>query len=209
MAMQKTTRAITTGIPQNMFSVCREILRCERSKGEELFENCWVEVFKQHEFNVAKGKMVALFTLLMHGIENNILIRSQSNLDPSEQIMPLNTMDEWRLWVASAKTSLFDLLDLQKSQAYPQPLKKALVYIAENYAQQVHLTSVAEKCSVTSSYLSRLFSEHLDSTFIDYVNRYRVNQAIILLRDKEISIKEASFRVGYRNPNYFSRIFRK
>ncbi len=195
--------------PQNMSSLCREILRCERSKGEELFENFWVEVFKKDEFNVAKGKMVALFTLLLHDIENNILIRSQLNLDPSEQIMPLKTMDEWRPWAASAKTSLFDLLDLQKSQAYPQPLKKALAYIAQNYDQQIHLTSVAGECSVSSSYLSRLFSEHLDTTFIDYVNRYRVNQAIFLLRDKDISIKEASFRVGYQNPNYFSRIFRK
>ena len=118
-------------------------------------------------------------------------------------------MDEWESWAASAITELFNLLDLQKSQTYPKPLKKALSYIAENFNHQLQLTSVADECSVTGSYLSRLFSEHLDTKFIDYVNRYRVNQAVLLLRDKNISIKEASFMVGYQDPNYFSRIFRK
>lgn len=194
---------------RKIFSVFKGILSNDRYKGEELFKNFWVEKFKQDEFIVAKGKMVALFTLLLHDIKNNILIRSNLNFDPSEEIMPLRTIDEWEIWAESAMTKLFDLLDLQKSQTYPVPLKKALAYIAENYTQQIHLTSVAGECSVTSSYLSRLFSEHLDTTFIDYINKYRVNQAILLLRDKDISIKEASFMVGYQNPNYFSRIFRK
>ncbi|MDA3957120.1 response regulator [Oceanispirochaeta sp.] len=192
-----------------IFSVFKGILSNDRNKGEELFKNFWVSKFKQNEFNVAKGKMVALFTLLLHDIENHLLIRSNFNIDPAEEIMPLKTMEEWDLWAASAMTELFNLLDLQKSQTYPKPLKKALSYIAGNYSHQLQLTSVADECSVTGSYLSRLFTEHLDTKFIDYLNRYRVNQAVLLLRDKNISIKEASFMVGYQNPNYFSRIFRK
>jgi two-component system response regulator YesN len=190
-----------------IFSVFKGILSNDRNKGEELFKNFWVSKFKQNEFNVAKGKMVALFTLLLHDIENHLLIRSNFNIDPAEEIMPLKTMEEWDLWAASAMTELFNLL--QKSQTYPKPLKKALSYIAGNYSHQLQLTSVADECSVTGSYLSRLFTEHLDTKFIDYLNRYRVNQAVLLLRDKNISIKEASFMVGYQNPNYFSRIFRK
>jgi two-component system response regulator YesN len=192
-----------------IFSVLKGILTNDRTKGEELFENFWVSKFKQDEFNVAKGKMVALFTLILHEIENHLLIRSNFNIDPAEEIMPLKSMEEWELWAASAMTELFNLLDLQKSQTYPKPLKKALSYIAGNYNHQLQLTTVAEECSVTGSYLSRLFTEHLDTKFIDYLNRYRVNQAVLLLRDKNISIKEASFMVGYQNPNYFSRIFRK
>jgi len=194
---------------RKIISVFKGILSNDRSKGEQLFTNFWVEKFKQDEFNVAKGKMVALFTLLLHDIENHILIRSNFNIDPAEEIMPLKTMEEWEIWAVSAMTELFNLLELQKSQTYPKPLKKALAYIAENYSSQLLLTSVADECSVTGSYLSRLFSEHLDTKFIDYINRYRINQAVLLLRDKNISIKEASFMVGYQNPNYFSRIFRK
>ncbi|MDA3812139.1 MAG: AraC family transcriptional regulator [Spirochaetaceae bacterium] len=158
---------------------------------------------------MAKGKMVALFTLLLQDMDNHILIRSNFDIDPAEEIMPLDTIEEWQKWAAEAMKELFNLLELQRSQTYPKPLKKALTYIAENYHNQLQLTSVADECLVTGSYLSRLFSEHLDTKFIDYVNRYRINQAVILLRDKNISIKEVSYLVGYQDPNYFSRIFRK
>lgn len=194
---------------RKIFSVFKGIMTNDRKKGEVLFKNFWIEKFKQDEFNIAKGKMVALFTLLLQDMENHILIRSHFNIDPSEEIMPLQTMEEWEIWSVSAMTKMFNLLELQKSHSYPKPLKKALSYIAENFNRQLQLTSVADECSVTGSYLSRLFSEHLDTKFIDYVNRYRINQAVLLLRDNNISIKEASFMVGYQDPNYFSRIFRK
>jgi len=153
--------------------------------------------------------MVAIFTLLLQDIDNHILIKSNFNIDPAEEIMPLNSIGEWEKWAANAMKELFNLLETQKNHTYPKPLKKALSYIAENFNKQLQLTLVAEECVVSGSYLSRLFSEHLDTKFIDYVNRYRINQAVLLLRDNNMSIKEASFLVGYQDPNYFSRIFRK
>jgi len=194
---------------RRILSVFKGILTSERNKGEDLFKDFWIDKFKMDSFDVAKGKMVALFTLLLQDMDNHILIQSNFNIDPAEEIMPLETIEEWQDWAANSMKELFNLLEMQKSHTYPKPLKKALSYIAENYNHQLQLTSVAEDCLVTGSYLSRLFSEHLDTKFIDYVNRYRINQAVILLRDKNISIKEASFLVGYQDPNYFSRIFRK
>lgn len=194
---------------RRIFSVYRSIATSERNKGEILFKNFWIERFEKDSFIVAKGKMVALFTLLFQDLDSHNLLKSNFNIDPSEEIMPLDSVAKWEKWAYFAMKELFNLLDMQKSHSHPKPLKKALTFISENYNQQLQLTSVAEECSVTGSYLSRLFSEHLDVKFIDYVNRYRINQAVLLLRDKNISIKEASFMVGYQDPNYFSRIFRK
>lgn len=158
---------------------------------------------------MAKGKMVALFTLLLQDIESHILIDNHFDIEPAEEIMPLETIEDWEKWAVDAMRSLFSALDMQKNHSYPLPLNKALSYIAENYREKLSLTMVAEFCLVSGSYLSRLFSEHLDITFIDYLNRYRINQAVILIRDKNITIKEVSYLVGYQDPNYFSRIFRK
>lgn len=192
-----------------ILQVYRSIMTAEREKGENLFKEYWIDIFKKNSFEVAKGKMVALFTLLLHDMDNHLLIRSHFNIDPAEEIIPLESMDTWKQWADVAGKEIFDLLDQQRSQSYPKPLKKALDYIGENYSSQIQLTTVADECLVSPSYLSRLFSEHLDTKFIDYVNRYRINQAVILLRDRKLSIKETSFQVGYQDPNYFSRIFRK
>ncbi|MBN2656071.1 MAG: response regulator [Spirochaetales bacterium] len=192
-----------------ILEVYREILTSERVRGEDLFKEYWIEIFKSYSFEIAKGKMVGLFTLLLQDLDNHLLIRSNFNIDPAEEIIPLENMEAWRKWASDAAKEILDLLEKQRSQSYPKPLKKALSFIAENYSSQIQLTSVAEECLVSPSYLSRLFSEHLDTKFIDYVNRYRINQAVILLRDRKMSIKEASYMVGYQDPNYFSRIFRK
>ena len=192
-----------------IITLYKNIISSDRAKGEIIFKEYWIEKFKQDSFNIAKGKMVALFTLLLQNIDSHIIIESNFNIEPSEEIMPVDSMENWQKWADNAMKEIFDILDIQKSHTYPKPLKMALAYIAENYNRQLQLSSIAEECMVTGSYLSRLFSEHLDTKFIDYVNRYRINQAVILLRDKNISIKEASYLVGYQDPNYFSRIFRK
>jgi two-component system response regulator YesN len=205
----ESTRNGKTGGQQKIESVFKGILTSEREKGEEQFKNFWMEIFKNDIFSVAKGKMVALFTLLLQYLDHYILINRQFYIDPAEEIMPLETMEEWQIWVAESMKELFNLLEMKKSHSYPKPLKKALSFIAENYKNQIQLTSVAEECMVTGSYLSRLFTEHLGMKFIDYINSYRINHAVRLLREDNISIKEVSYLVGFVDPNYFSRIFRK
>lgn len=192
-----------------ILTLFKNIIKSERKIGEDLFKEYWINIFKMDSFTVAKAKMVALFTLLLQDIDSHILLDNQFNIDPAEEIMPLKTIESWEKWATEAMTSLFNILEIQKNHTYPLPLNSALSYIAENYSQKISLTTVATYCSVTGNYLSRLFSEHLDINFIDYLNRYRINQSVILLRDKNISIKEVTYLVGYQDPNYFSRIFRK
>jgi len=62
---------------------------------------------------------------------------------------------------------------------------------------------------VSPAYLSRLFGEHMNSSFIDYLTVLRIERAEKLIRENRSSIKEVSFAVGYQDPNYFSKIFRK
>jgi len=194
---------------RRVLNIYRRIMRAQRSEGETLFQEYWIDIFTHFPFSVAKGKMVGLFSYLLHDIEDHILIESPFNIDPAEEIMPLEDMDELRRWATGSIRKFFDLLEFQRNHSYPKPLKKALSYIAENYRSQLQLTVVAEECMVSGSYLSRLFSEHLDTKFIDYVNTFRIKQAVELLKDSEITIKEAGFQVGYQDPSYFSRIFRK
>ncbi|MDA3850584.1 MAG: response regulator [Spirochaetaceae bacterium] len=187
----------------------RRMVKSQDSRGIELFREYWEDVFHGFSLTTALGKMVSLFTLLFQELEDSILINSRLNLDPAEKIMDFTSVQKWQSWSNQAIREFYNLLELQRNRSYPKPLKKALSYIAEFYDQQLQLSGVAEECSVSGSYLSRLFSEHMDITFIDYVNRYRVNQAVSLLKEKNISIKEAAYEVGYQDPNYFSRIFRK
>ncbi|MBD8070653.1 response regulator [Bacillus sp. PS06] len=82
-------------------------------------------------------------------------------------------------------------------------------YIDHNYHKQITLDDVAEKVGLSSYYLSKLFKDRFDITFIDYLTQARLNKAKKFLRDDRLSLKEIALTIGYKDPNYFSRVFKK
>ena len=71
------------------------------------------------------------------------------------------------------------------------------------------LNSAAEEIHVNPSYLSSLFTKELGRSFVSYLTDVRLKKAVRLLEDTDDSIQEIAFACGFREPNYFSRIFRK
>ena len=191
---------------QNLF---HSILGGDKLITGSLYEEYWLEKFNSYSFQVAKAKMVAFFTLLLYKLDDDVLSAANFRMDPAEEIMALETVEQWKYWSSRTLERLQALIQLNLKQSYPRPLTAALAYIRQNYQKPLQLSLVAQECRITGSYLSRLFREHLDTNFIDYINRYRLNKAIILLEEKKYSIKEISYIVGYQDPNYFSRVFRR
>jgi two-component system response regulator YesN len=88
-------------------------------------------------------------------------------------------------------------------------VQKALEYIAGNYSKELTLEDVASAVSLSPTYLSRLFKVETGENFIDYLTRYRMELARKFLRQSELSIKEISYCIGYNDPNYFGKLFKK
>lgn len=82
-------------------------------------------------------------------------------------------------------------------------------YIADNIKEELDLEKTAAKFNLSSFYFSRTFKEILGYNFSDYVNIARINKAKSFLRGNSMSIKEICFSVGYSDPNYFSKVFKK
>jgi two-component system, response regulator YesN len=91
----------------------------------------------------------------------------------------------------------------------PAPLGAAVQYIQAHYSESLQLLDVADRVHVSSAYLSQLFGKHLGVGFSDYLTAVRIQRAKELLGPGHRSVKEVSHAVGYRDPNYFSRVFRK
>ena len=189
--------------------ICNNILARDNSGSKSSFEDYWIEIFNSFSFHVALGKMVALFTRLLGKLDTHVLTALDLNIYPAEEIMVLKSVDEWQQWSEHIIRRIQKVNKINNQQSYPKPLTASLAYIRENYQKPLQLSLVADEYGITGSYLSRLFKKHLDTTFIDYINQLRLNKAIILLESKKNSIKEIAYLVGYQDPNYFSRIFRR
>ncbi len=68
---------------------------------------------------------------------------------------------------------------------------------------------MAEYIQLSSYYLSKLFKKVEGINFKDYLIKVRMEKAKDLLRKDGKSIKETAIEVGYGDPNYFSRAFKK
>lgn len=90
-----------------------------------------------------------------------------------------------------------------------ESLKKAIAYIRLNYHTDININSVAGHTGISERYLRALFSQHLNLSPLDYLNQIRIDKAIELLRNTEMSIKEICFQCGFQSPQYFSRIFKR
>ncbi len=86
---------------------------------------------------------------------------------------------------------------------------RALKLIEERYAEDLSLERVAAGLSVSPSHLSRLLGRWTGMGFAECLAKRRIDAAKTYLAAGRISIKEAASIVGFRDPAYFARVFRR
>lgn len=84
-----------------------------------------------------------------------------------------------------------------------------LRYIKNNYCKKISLKNLSKTYSISSSYLNLKFKEETNYTFNDFLNRYRILQSVILLRENTATIYEIAEKVGFQDYKYFSQVFKK
>ena len=87
-------------------------------------------------------------------------------------------------------------------------IKKACEYIDKNLAQDISLDQVASHVNVSTFYLSKLFKEEKNITFVNFLTDKRLDKSRTLLKQSNLSIKEITSECGWNDQNYFSRIFK-
>lgn len=102
------------------------------------------------------------------------------------------------------------LRDKENENQGKRMLKKGLEYIEENFSDEtLSLNSVAGTIGVSGNYFSSVFSQEMQITFIEYVTKKRMEKAKRLLRQTEKHSGEIAAEVGYKDPHYFSFVFKK
>ncbi len=82
-------------------------------------------------------------------------------------------------------------------------------YIEEHYKEDIALQDVAAILDYSDVYFCKLFKQNFGKNFITYLNEFRMEKAKELLADPNINIKDVSTEAGYRDANYFTRIFKR
>ena len=88
-------------------------------------------------------------------------------------------------------------------------LSRVIFYINQNYMHRLTLDIVAKHVFLNKTYISQLFSRHLDISFVDYLESVRIANACSLLRSTSMSVAEIAKAAGYSSASYFTKAFKK
>lgn len=85
----------------------------------------------------------------------------------------------------------------------------ALHFIHQNYHTGIKLSDAAAHVHINETYLSSQFKKECGLSFTQYLNQYRIEQAMALLENSALSMTDIAMGVGFESTNYFSIVFKK
>ena len=120
------------------------------------------------------------------------------------------TIDEMKSEFYNMFSNVFSSLDQKKNSKYGLLINQAVDIINEDYTDEnLCLNSLSVKLSLSPGYLSKLFRTYTMKSVGDYINQIRVEKALKLLEESDLSINEVATRVGFPCSNYFYPVFKK
>lgn len=181
---------------------------------DRLFAKAEAEKVDKNNIQLVSVEVISIALKYMDefGMDSGELIDDTSNV--SEYICSFESVNELKDWIVKV---FHKIVNYHNSTARKnRDLSKGLVKAAQNYIElnyidcELSLKKVSDNLFVNSSYLSNVFKKNTGVSVIEYITKIRMKKAKKLLETAdELHLEEISLKVGYNDPYYFSKCFKK
>lgn len=127
----------------------------------------------------------------------------------ASQLKRLNSLSAILEWLKVFCQKLCRLLDERKENRSDKVVDQAKSYIEEHYQEKLTLTEIADILNISSGYLSNNFKKYTGMTLSDYIAHVKIEHAKELIDTHQYLMYEISDMLGFDNPYYFSKVFKK
>lgn len=181
-----------------------------RIEAENFFD--WLRTqFAQHPLNV-KLKIIefVLFAEYRAYKTGGMTYHFTSREDYLPFVFESSDLDELGNWFIEHIADAAGNIDTKQDEKSDSLISLVKTKIDERYmTYDISLELLSREADVSSYYLSRLFREETGETFMEYLTNLRINKAKELINSTDRTMKDICQSVGYSDPNYFSRMFKK
>jgi AraC-like DNA-binding protein len=137
-------------------------------------------------------------------------------VDANDEICKTNPTG-YQLFIKSQLFMLFYILfhncctDEAQKKDYKslEKMKLILKYIENHYMDKITIEDMANELGLSQSHFMKYFKKTMGTSFIDYLNEYRLTMASRLLISSDSSVLDIASEVGFENLSYFNRIFKR
>lgn len=88
-------------------------------------------------------------------------------------------------------------------------VKQAKLYIMAHLDTDITPLSLANELGVSLRHLQRIFKEELDITPTTFITTLKMEEAAVLLKNPDKNISEVAYAIGFSDPAYFAKVFKK
>lgn len=125
-------------------------------------------------------------------------------------LMNIITIEQIREQAKTILDGAITFRDKQTNSQYSAIIFRAKAYITHHYADpDISLNQVASYVNRSTSHFSTIFSQEAGITFRDYLTGIRLEKARELLSTTMLRSSEIAYKIGYKDPHYFSSVFKK
>lgn len=141
-------------------------------------------------------------SLLQHGIEYDY---SQFSF----VIQKHSTIQEAQIHVSEYFQDLMETIQKKELAKNYQVIHKMIAFTRDHYMEGITLSEIADRLKLTPNYLSSLFAKSMGVSFSHYLAKMRIQKAKELIDSGKYKVYEVGDMVGYKNPEYFTKVFKE
>ena len=143
----------------------------------------------------------------IEGIEGEIQAQSE---ELKNSMKTIQTVEEIKNYIRMLLKKIIGVRDTISGRRYSDIIEIAKDQIRKTYmSDEISLNTVAAEVGMSPSYFSSIFSKEMGKTFVEYLTEIRMDRAKELLMCSSMKTSEIGYEVGYKDPHYFSYIFKK
>jgi len=146
-----------------------------------------------------------LLVLMSQGIEVGDLL---SELAPYEQIKEFATKDQYLSFYGELIERAVALVNNKKTDKDPI-VDYVLAYMERHSGEDISQEDIASKLNISIGYMGKYIKNKTGKTFSEYLEDIRISKAKVILVETDDKIHEIANKVGYHNPNSFTRMFKR
>lgn len=122
----------------------------------------------------------------------------------------VDTLVKTKAYVKRLINKVLELRSESVIKKYQPMIEEATEYIKEHFNDDdMSLNVVASIVGLSPSHFSTVFRQEVGSTFVEYLTMVRMEEAKTLLKCTSLKSSEIGYRIGYKDPHYFSFLFKK
>ena len=143
----------------------------------------------------------------IEGIEGEMQAQSE---ELKNSMKTIQTLEEIKNYIRMLLKKIIGVRDTISGRRYSDIIEIAKDQIRKTYmSDEISLNTIAAEVGMSPSYFSSIFSKEMGKTFVEYLTEIRMDRTKELLMCSSMKTSEIGYEVGYKDPNYFSYIFKK